>query len=519
MLNTRSVQTNLFNPGWFPRLSAALLLLVLAAVSPIQISAQQPTLKRLTLTQVEDLVAHGVPDSTLGAQIKRRGITFRPTPSILKLLQSKGVGPLTLEAISHERPPAPGGAQPSPPAIPPQRSTKMSKTELDHLFRIHASDAFIARQIRSRGLNFPLTQADVTSLSDKGAGPSTLAALSALVITGNLQLYSQPGATVSLDGNPVGVTNDAGVLQLQDLMPGQHTLVLTKDGYQTAHQSFTVTKREAENLSVPLQWTGGYLTVSAQPENATITIEGPQSFSGPQNNVACPPGQYTISVTDQYYFPQTRIVQIAQGSNIAVAIHLRIDPAYINGLLIQAKQLLEENQDGLAANYAREALQLSPEGNLRAASILAEAAFQAGDERDFINETRTVLSDGGTVTVPMMHLHTFFGVKIEPVQMIFSGQGLSFSQNPSDRKDKLPPSLRYSEISLAQARRLPSGTLELLIGWTANQHNQLFATMHNIELVTGGSQVFGSGNGIVQSPSTAWQQLNGLASLLEQLHQ
>ena len=65
----------------------------------IQLEKKQAAGARLTLAQVETLITHGVPDSTLSSQIRVHGLTFTPTPAILDSLHAKGAGPLILEAI------------------------------------------------------------------------------------------------------------------------------------------------------------------------------------------------------------------------------------------------------------------------------------------------------------------------------------------------------------------------------------------------------------------------------------
>jgi hypothetical protein len=81
---------------------AALLSILFAATVaswPQHVAGQQPALPKLTLSQVEQLVSHGVPDSTLSTQIQRRGLAFTPTPAIVESLRVKGAGPLTIAAI------------------------------------------------------------------------------------------------------------------------------------------------------------------------------------------------------------------------------------------------------------------------------------------------------------------------------------------------------------------------------------------------------------------------------------
>jgi TonB family protein len=90
-------------------------LLVILAVAAMLVSqstaGQQPALQKLTLSQIEGLVSHSVPDSTLHTAIMTRGLAFTPTGAILEALRAKGAGPLVLSDIGER---IPGGAVPSP---------------------------------------------------------------------------------------------------------------------------------------------------------------------------------------------------------------------------------------------------------------------------------------------------------------------------------------------------------------------------------------------------------------------
>ncbi len=77
-----------------------LVVLVVAIVLwPQNATGQHPTVPKLTLSQVEQLVSSKVPDSTMRAQIQKRGLSFAPTPAILGSLRAKGAGPLTIAVI------------------------------------------------------------------------------------------------------------------------------------------------------------------------------------------------------------------------------------------------------------------------------------------------------------------------------------------------------------------------------------------------------------------------------------
>lgn len=86
-----------------PQCFVATYLLVFLAVAiiilPQQVAAQLSAVHKLTLSQVEELVSHHVPDSTMSTQIQRRGLAFRPSVADLDALRGKGAGPLTIAAV------------------------------------------------------------------------------------------------------------------------------------------------------------------------------------------------------------------------------------------------------------------------------------------------------------------------------------------------------------------------------------------------------------------------------------
>ncbi len=115
---------------------ACLLIFLAAAILcwPLCATGQQPVVPKLTLAQVEQLVAHGVPDSTLSSQIQKRGLAFTPSPTIVESLRAKGAGPLTLAVIeaplAHTETP---GRTTSSVAANPQQSKRLDAEGLRFL--------------------------------------------------------------------------------------------------------------------------------------------------------------------------------------------------------------------------------------------------------------------------------------------------------------------------------------------------------------------------------------------------
>jgi hypothetical protein len=508
--------------SWLP--VALLIGAPLTLPGPIPVSGQQTAVQNLTLSQIEELVMHGVPDSTMSTQIERRGISFSPTSAILDSLRVKGAGPLTLAAISRAHQPAASSHETGSSATGPRRAPKLTQAQLQHLIRIRASDAFIAEQVQSRGVGFPATEAEVSSFGNIGAGPQTITALRDLVQTGSVQIHTEPGAAVTLDGKAAGQADSAGLLSLQDVLPGEHTLMLNKDGFHPAQQSFTLGDREARQLSAPLAWAGGLLTVSAQPAFAAVSVTGPASFSEALNAVRCPPGAYTVTFSAHGYVNQTRTFQIAAGEHHAERAQLEVDPAYIAGRLADANTKLGVGNPPGAIEDAHEILKLNP-ADVKAEAILAEASFQTGDMNTFVNSGNGAIRNGEAVTVMLMHVHNFPRRMVHSATITISNSGIDVVATPAIKGCKIPPSILFSQITQAQVQRDQTGAMELHISYLSKppEKTRFIGSLHDLDFVVEGSAVvnqpgtivvLGGENTPIQSSQNAAQLLQGVANLI-----
>jgi tetratricopeptide (TPR) repeat protein len=360
---------------------------------------------------------------------------------------------------------------------------KLTQPQIRHLIQIHAPDDLVARQIQARGLDFAVTNAELTSFAAEGAGSQTLAALRALIQTGALLLRTEPGAEVSVDGRDAGASNAAGLLLLKDMPPGAHTLVVTKQGFHEDRQSFTLTDREALQLSAPLAWAGGLLTISAQPADATILVIGPASFIGAQNAARCPPGTYSATVSLSGYFSQKRTFTVAVDQNHEESFQLVVDPAVFAKTLADARSSLSAGDTEAAIRLSRQALALNPT-SAEAYKVLAEASFANGDFQTFIQDAGRAIRGGQSVAIPLMHVHNFPRQLVHQVDMTISGSQLNFA-NASGVKCKIPESLNYQILAKPSVIRDDSGTLVLHLVWPV--HPEGFGNSHEWDLVPLGS--------------------------------
>ena len=81
------------------------------------------------------------------------------------------------------------------------------------------------------------------------SGRPTMVIATLTPLYGSLRIQSSPsGATILLDGEPAGVTP----LVVDDLVPGEYTVSLSKTGYETANRTATVTAGQEKLLFVSL---------------------------------------------------------------------------------------------------------------------------------------------------------------------------------------------------------------------------------------------------------------------------
>jgi hypothetical protein len=337
---------------------------------------------------------------------------------------------------------------------------------------------------------------------------------------GSLEVHTEPGGQLLLDTKPVGIADSQGLLLLQQVPAGNHDLVAQSIGYQDAHVQFSLTNNEAKQLSLPLVWLGGYLSVSVQPSIAIVNVSGPKIFQAGSSEIQCPAGTYTVTASSDGYLSQTRTVHVAAGEHHSETFELVVDPAVLLRKLDGAKSKLAAG-DPAGAEQDADAVLAQSHDNPDAAAIVAESAFQQGDMNRFVDAGARAILGGKQVTVRMMHAHTVLAMWIHSVDITISESGISLVSNPPDSRCKIPPSVGFDLIQSAQVVRDPQrGFLDLHIQYASKPHG---AILHDLDFVPEGSQtvatrqpgqVFGSGASTVQEPGNAAQTLDGILRLM-----
>jgi hypothetical protein len=453
-----------------------LALLAVAIIAwPQNVGGQQQSVPKLNLAQIEELVSHHVPDATLSTQIQRLGLAFAPSQATVDSLRAKGAGPQTLAAIE----------------------ALVSKPPL---------------RVESNG----------------GGGKPPVRQPHAAHGVGILEIHTEPGSDLFLDDKEVGNANEigAGFFRLKDVAEGSHELAAKQAGFQDAHVSLALANKEDKQISLPLERLEGFLTVISQPEGAEITVSGPKTFSGVTNDVACPPGSYTASVSFEGYVPETRTFDVGPGEHHRESIQLAIDSAYVARLNADAAAKLDARNPAGAIEAARKVLKFSP-GDAGAAQIIAEASFLVGDTSTFANLGSQAIQGGKAVSVQLMHVHNFPHRMINPATVTISASGLAISVAASGG-DKIPPSIEFNLVTRAEVIRDQTGAIELHISYLSKPPGTTaIGTLHDLDFVADGSAVvtqrggqpgnvvvIGGQTTVIQSPQNAAQLLQGVATLI-----
>jgi hypothetical protein len=206
------------------------------------------------------------------------------------------------------------------------QKAKLTRIQLEQLIRIQQPDDVTASLIRSRGLGFPVTRKIVDALAAKGAKQLTVAALREQIHLGKgtMEVHTEAGSRLILDGREIGYTGASGLFVLQDLVEGDHELVAKKEGYREVSSKFSLENNENKQIPLLMEWQGGFLSVSIEPSDATIQVTGPRSFNGAAKGDRFPPGNYTITASENGYETQTHTFHISAGEHHSVYNNVRV---------------------------------------------------------------------------------------------------------------------------------------------------------------------------------------------------
>ena len=147
------------------------------------------------------------------------------------------------------------------------------------------------------------------------------ATLQASPLNGSISVTSTPsGATVAIDGSDIQTTPHT----YPEIIPGSHTVTISKDGYTPYTTTVTVASGAESVVSAVLNQvsTTGSLTVNTYPWGAVIILNDVVYGITPAHFDAIPTGTYTMKLAKFGYQPVTQSIEISSGKENKVEVAL-----------------------------------------------------------------------------------------------------------------------------------------------------------------------------------------------------
>jgi hypothetical protein len=160
------------------------------------------------------------------------------------------------------------------------------------------------------------------------------------VFAARLIIGSTPGgAAVMLDTASCGLTPAT----IDNVIPGQHSVILKKKGYYSKKMTITVTSDSVQQLTVNLIRPGSVVLYS-DPPGARCFMDTIQIGTTPFETAKLKPGDYGIRFELLHYTSVQQRVKIADGRCDTVRVLLSMDKAYQDSVFSAVKHQDSENK-------------------------------------------------------------------------------------------------------------------------------------------------------------------------------
>ncbi len=133
------------------------------------------------------------------------------------------------------------------------------------------------------------------------------------------------GATVLVDGSPIEGTTP---LTVPELEPGvAHRIAITLDGYETHSEEVLLQAGDVSEVTATLERTPlgdneTWLTVTTDPDDATVTIGGESYESGSPYEIRLPSGETEVRVEREGYEAVVREIDLPGGREVELPVEL-----------------------------------------------------------------------------------------------------------------------------------------------------------------------------------------------------
>jgi len=141
------------------------------------------------------------------------------------------------------------------------------------------------------------------------------------IVSGQLSIDSNPqGAQIAIDGKNAASTPT----NIASLLPGHHTITISKPGYAAETRSIDVTSGSKSVISVQLTSTTASVAVTTDPAGATVWIDGRDTGKMTPAQISLDkPGNHTFVLKKQGYLDETANANVQIGQMLQLAPTLR----------------------------------------------------------------------------------------------------------------------------------------------------------------------------------------------------
>lgn len=141
---------------------------------------------------------------------------------------------------------------------------------------------------------------------------------------GTVHLMVTPAdAEVTWDGSSAGKVPSSGILVLYNVLPGSHSLVIQKEGYEPYYGSLFVPKNDVVKFPVTLSpIRRGSLSVTSVPPGAAVTVDGQYRGITPLVVSDLPAGSHSVSISGEGYQEYVSSVEVSNGATATVSASL-----------------------------------------------------------------------------------------------------------------------------------------------------------------------------------------------------
>ena len=203
--------------------------------------------------------------------------------------------------------------------------------------------------------------------------------------TREIEIMSEPGAVVSVDGVKFGKTDGSGRLLIKTIPSGGHTITVRADGYKAKSQALTALQKG--EISIPLLKTSDEAELAFQEAERLTTVDREKAAEAFRRAIKLKPA------FPEAYVALARVLSDAgelEEAQKAIASAQRLRPGYAEATAVEGRIYKDNGEEAKAIAAFKKAISqgkgFQPEAYAGLGILYKEKAEGAGGSGDFQGE-------------------------------------------------------------------------------------------------------------------------------------